>query len=176
MLVLTSASGVSDLSQEEAGTPKPALVEMQLLMKHLCNGRNATPLARIAASVSSIGKELYQYQLPMVTRKSTSSVYAGKRDTYKTVHLSSHPEEPQCSYDPIEGLTLAESINPADKIRQLEEQICMCSLQSVKHDLNCHKKPILNIGFKRLGEFMHNLPTMHPSPTTVLLLRLALLL
>lgn len=125
--VLTSASGVSDLSQEEAGTPKPALVEMQLLIS-MYNGRNATPLARIVVSVSSTGKELYQFQLPMVTRKSTSSVYAGKRDTYRTVHLSSHPEEPQCSYDPIEGLTLAESINPADKIRQLEEQICMSSL------------------------------------------------
>lgn len=34
-----------------------------------------------------------------------------------------HPEEPQCSYDPIEGLTLADSINPGEKIRQLEEQI-----------------------------------------------------
>lgn len=34
-----------------------------------------------------------------------------------------HPTEPQCSYDPIEGLTLSDSANPGEKIRQLEEQI-----------------------------------------------------
>ncbi|KAI5124715.1 hypothetical protein M0805_004321 [Coniferiporia weirii] len=34
-----------------------------------------------------------------------------------------HPEEPQCSYDPIEGLTLSDSVNPGEKVRQLEEQI-----------------------------------------------------
>ncbi|TDL28495.1 hypothetical protein BD410DRAFT_226567 [Rickenella mellea] len=34
-----------------------------------------------------------------------------------------HPPEPQCSYDPIEGLTLSDSVNPAEKIRQLEEQV-----------------------------------------------------
>ncbi len=37
--------------------------------------------------------------------------------------LRSHPSEPQCSYDPIEGLTLSESVNPAERIRQLEEQV-----------------------------------------------------
>ncbi|KAF9069139.1 hypothetical protein BDP27DRAFT_1522180 [Rhodocollybia butyracea] len=34
-----------------------------------------------------------------------------------------HPTEPQCSYDPVEGLTLAPETDPVDKIRQLEEQI-----------------------------------------------------
>ncbi|KAH8835153.1 hypothetical protein DL96DRAFT_1573060 [Flagelloscypha sp. PMI_526] len=33
-----------------------------------------------------------------------------------------HPSEPQCSYDPVEGLTLAPDIVPLDKIRQLEEE------------------------------------------------------
>ncbi|KAF8641137.1 hypothetical protein AX17_000779 [Amanita inopinata Kibby_2008] len=34
-----------------------------------------------------------------------------------------HPLEPQCSYDPVEGLTLAPDIDPVERIRQLEEQI-----------------------------------------------------
>ncbi|KAF9499743.1 hypothetical protein BDN71DRAFT_1441313 [Pleurotus eryngii] len=34
-----------------------------------------------------------------------------------------HPTEPQCSYDPVEGLTLAPDTNPVEKIKELEEQI-----------------------------------------------------
>ncbi|VDC01900.1 unnamed protein product [Peniophora sp. CBMAI 1063] len=34
-----------------------------------------------------------------------------------------HPVEPQCSYDPVEGLPLAPDIDPQDKIRELEEQV-----------------------------------------------------
>ncbi|ESK89307.1 hypothetical protein Moror_1245 [Moniliophthora roreri MCA 2997] len=34
-----------------------------------------------------------------------------------------HPSEPQCSYDPVEGLTLAPDTDPVEKIKQLEEQI-----------------------------------------------------
>ncbi|KAF5377434.1 hypothetical protein D9615_005321 [Tricholomella constricta] len=34
-----------------------------------------------------------------------------------------HPSEPQCSYDPVEGLTLAPDTDPLEKIKQLEEQI-----------------------------------------------------
>ncbi|KDQ63644.1 hypothetical protein JAAARDRAFT_203058 [Jaapia argillacea MUCL 33604] len=34
-----------------------------------------------------------------------------------------HPTEPLCSYDPVEGLPLAPNIDPADKIKLLEEQI-----------------------------------------------------
>lgn len=34
-----------------------------------------------------------------------------------------HPPEPQCTYDPVEGLNLAPDVDPLDKIRQLEEQI-----------------------------------------------------
>ncbi|CCM05167.1 uncharacterized protein FIBRA_07376 [Fibroporia radiculosa] len=34
-----------------------------------------------------------------------------------------HPTEPQCSYDPVEGLPIASDIEPLEKIRALEEQI-----------------------------------------------------
>ncbi|RDB28815.1 Zinc finger transcription factor YRR1 [Hypsizygus marmoreus] len=34
-----------------------------------------------------------------------------------------HPTEPQCSYDPVEGLTLAPDTDPLEKIKQLEDQI-----------------------------------------------------
>ncbi|KIM85323.1 hypothetical protein PILCRDRAFT_817327 [Piloderma croceum F 1598] len=34
-----------------------------------------------------------------------------------------HPTEPQCSYDPVEGLTLAPETDPMEKIRLLEDQI-----------------------------------------------------
>ncbi|KAJ6575202.1 hypothetical protein B0H19DRAFT_1127645 [Mycena capillaripes] len=34
-----------------------------------------------------------------------------------------HPTEPQCSYDPVDGLTLAPDTDPVEKIRQLEVQI-----------------------------------------------------
>lgn len=34
-----------------------------------------------------------------------------------------HPTEPQCSYDPVEGLPLAADADPIDKIRELEEQV-----------------------------------------------------
>ena len=35
-----------------------------------------------------------------------------------------HPTEPQCSYDPVEGLPIAPDVDPGEKIRMLEEQIC----------------------------------------------------
>ncbi|KAF9056260.1 hypothetical protein BJ165DRAFT_1336075 [Panaeolus papilionaceus] len=34
-----------------------------------------------------------------------------------------HPTEPQCSYDPVEGLTLAPDTDPVERIRELEDQI-----------------------------------------------------
>lgn len=47
------------------------------------------------------------------------------RTTPTHVYLSySHPTEPQCSYDPVEGLPIAPDIDPAERIRTLEEQIC----------------------------------------------------
>ena len=38
---------------------------------------------------------------------------------------SSHPPEPQCSYDPVEGLTLAPDTDPLEKMKELEDQIGM---------------------------------------------------
>ncbi|KAF5375241.1 hypothetical protein D9758_000188 [Tetrapyrgos nigripes] len=40
-----------------------------------------------------------------------------------------HPTEPQCSYDPVEGLTLAPDADPVERIRQLEEQIANLKTQ-----------------------------------------------
>ncbi|XP_006454415.1 hypothetical protein AGABI2DRAFT_214436 [Agaricus bisporus var. bisporus H97] len=34
-----------------------------------------------------------------------------------------HPTEPQCSYDPVEGLSLAPDTDPIEKIRQLEDEV-----------------------------------------------------
>lgn len=36
----------------------------------------------------------------------------------------SHPTEPQCSYDPVDGLNLAPETDPLSKIKELEDQIC----------------------------------------------------
>lgn len=50
--------------------------------------------------------------------------------------LHRHPTEPQCSYDPVEGLTLAPETDPLEKIRQLEEQIsalCACRVHILAH-------------------------------------------
>lgn len=44
-----------------------------------------------------------------------------------------HPTEPQCSYDPVEGLPIAPDVDPAEKIRMLEEQICKSTT------LTCHR-------------------------------------
>jgi hypothetical protein len=44
-----------------------------------------------------------------------------------------HPTEPQCSYDPVEGLPLSADADPLEKVRELEEQVgvsiyyCPCS-------------------------------------------------
>lgn len=43
-----------------------------------------------------------------------------------------HPTEPQCSYDPVEGLPLAPDTDPLERIKQLEDQIS--HLKSRLHD------------------------------------------
>ncbi|OCH95807.1 hypothetical protein OBBRIDRAFT_767116 [Obba rivulosa] len=40
-----------------------------------------------------------------------------------------HPTEPQCSYDPIEGLPIAPDVDPPERIRMLEEQISQLKSQ-----------------------------------------------
>ncbi|KAJ3879070.1 hypothetical protein F5051DRAFT_486390 [Lentinula edodes] len=47
-----------------------------------------------------------------------------------------HPTEPQCSYDPVEGLTLAPETDPLEKIRQLEEQISSLKSKLYEKDAN----------------------------------------
>jgi len=50
----------------------------------------------------------------------------------------SHPAEPQCSYDPVEGLTLAPDTDPLEKIKQLEDQICEQSLTETRCTISNH--------------------------------------
>jgi len=45
-----------------------------------------------------------------------------------TDQVHSHPSEPQCSYDPVDGLTLAPDTDPVEKIKQLEDEICASAL------------------------------------------------
>ncbi|KAI0330575.1 hypothetical protein GY45DRAFT_1250588 [Cubamyces sp. BRFM 1775] len=40
-----------------------------------------------------------------------------------------HPTEPQCSYDPVEGLPIAPNVEPTERIRILEEQISQLKSQ-----------------------------------------------
>ncbi|KAI0080084.1 hypothetical protein K474DRAFT_1638510 [Panus rudis PR-1116 ss-1] len=40
-----------------------------------------------------------------------------------------HPTEPQCSYDPVEGLPIAPDVDPTERIRMLEEQISQLKSQ-----------------------------------------------
>ncbi|EMD42229.1 hypothetical protein CERSUDRAFT_110761 [Gelatoporia subvermispora B] len=40
-----------------------------------------------------------------------------------------HPTEPQCSYDPVEGLPIAPDVDPSERIRLLEEQISQLKSQ-----------------------------------------------
>jgi hypothetical protein len=48
------------------------------------------------------------------------------------IFFCSHPTEPQCSYDPVEGLPLAPDADPLEKIKELEERVggflycCLC--------------------------------------------------
>ncbi|KAI0639794.1 hypothetical protein C8Q77DRAFT_1214234 [Trametes polyzona] len=44
-----------------------------------------------------------------------------------------HPTEPQCSYDPVEGLPIAPNVEPSERIRMLEEQICESLCHSTCH-------------------------------------------
>lgn len=58
-------------------------------------------------------------------RSSTSWIRVSRSHVAQISHSRTrrHPTEPQCSYDPVEGLTLAPDTDPVDKIRQLELQI-----------------------------------------------------
>ncbi|KAI0673525.1 hypothetical protein C8Q78DRAFT_969110 [Trametes maxima] len=40
-----------------------------------------------------------------------------------------HPTEPQCSYDPVEGLPIAPNVDPTERIRILEDQISQLKSQ-----------------------------------------------
>lgn len=74
------------------------------------------------------------YECPVVHRQWQALISVPPPVGYAYVHHASntrdvstssrHPPEPQCSYDPIEGLAIAPDVDPTEKIRILEEQIC----------------------------------------------------
>jgi hypothetical protein len=67
------------------------------------------------------GKPLLVFRHPLDTR-----TFLCKMITFLIERRdSSHPTEPQCSYDPVEGLTLAPDTDPLEKIKELEDQIGM---------------------------------------------------
>jgi hypothetical protein len=55
-----------------------------------------------------------------------------------------HPTEPQCSYDPVEGLPLAADADPIDRIRELEEQVgvsvCYCPCPDCSFPVQLHSR------------------------------------
>ncbi|KNZ71447.1 Zinc finger transcription factor YRR1 [Termitomyces sp. J132] len=59
-----------------------------------------------------------------------------------------HPTEPSCSYDPVEGLTLAPDVDPLEKIKQLEDQISHLKSRLYEHEMrfssvSSHQSPNL---------------------------------
>jgi hypothetical protein len=57
------------------------------------------------------------------TRIRVSRLFVFRLDNITDIPPRSHPTEPQCSYDPVEGLPLAADADPIEKIRELEEQV-----------------------------------------------------
>ncbi|KAF9229389.1 hypothetical protein BS17DRAFT_824999 [Gyrodon lividus] len=45
-----------------------------------------------------------------------------------------HPLEPQCVYDPVDGLALAQDTDPIEKIRMLEEEVSKLKIQLQEHN------------------------------------------
>lgn len=50
-------------------------------------------------------------------------------------NIARHPAEPQCVYDPVDGLALAPDTDPIEKIRMLEEEVCTY-MSFCKADIN----------------------------------------
>lgn len=73
--------------------------------------------------VAGSGRLRLAFPHPSAMRTSHSSCSAFPLRA--THHPSSrHPTEPQCSYDPVDGLPIAPDVDPAERMRILEEQIC----------------------------------------------------
>ncbi|KAI0830703.1 hypothetical protein BC628DRAFT_1312698 [Trametes gibbosa] len=62
-----------------------------------------------------------------------------------------HPTEPQCSYDPIEGLPIAPNVEPSERIRMLEEQIFQ-----LKNQLNESRNYDSRSASPRRAQYSHN--------------------
>ena len=73
--------------------------------------------------------------------------------------VTRHPVEPQCVYDPVDGLALAPDTDPIEKIRMLEEEVCMSHL--LRSLPRPHTSPAkLKI---QLQEQNNNVPSTHRS-------------
>ncbi|KAI6136719.1 hypothetical protein F5141DRAFT_995183 [Pisolithus sp. B1] len=49
-----------------------------------------------------------------------------------------HPVEPQCVYDPVDGLTLSPETDPIEKIRLLEEEVSKLRIQLQEQNIPAH--------------------------------------
>ncbi|KAI6031749.1 hypothetical protein PISMIDRAFT_91300 [Pisolithus microcarpus 441] len=49
-----------------------------------------------------------------------------------------HPAEPQCVYDPVDGLTLSPETDPIEKIRLLEEEVSKLKIQLQEQNIPAH--------------------------------------
>ncbi|KIJ68347.1 hypothetical protein HYDPIDRAFT_173098 [Hydnomerulius pinastri MD-312] len=53
-----------------------------------------------------------------------------------------HPSEPQCVYDPVDGLTLSPDTDPIEKIRMLEEEVSKLKIQLQEHNSTASVSPV----------------------------------
>ncbi|KAF5355639.1 hypothetical protein D9756_003845 [Leucocoprinus leucothites] len=72
-----------------------------------------------------------------------------------------HPTEPQCSYDPVEGLTLAPETDPLEKIRHLEDEVSRLKNQLFEKEQALSRSITPNQHQANLGKLS---PTSQTSP------------
>jgi hypothetical protein len=131
--VFVPLTGLSNLPQAEAGIVLPFFLHY-LTYRRLQRCDAARP--HCATCVKYV--RLAQWSVPSMTfwqamagsaqRTTATRIRVSRLSVIFRVYLSrhppcSHPTEPQCSYDPVEGLPLAPDADPLDKIRELEEQV-----------------------------------------------------
>lgn len=72
-----------------------------------------------------------------------------------------HPTEPQCSYDPVEGLPLAPDADPLEKIKELEEQVAILTkkLRSQRDSLSPSRSQSPNHLRPPSSHYLHQSPS-----------------
>ncbi|KAJ3016886.1 hypothetical protein NUW54_g709 [Trametes sanguinea] len=76
---------------------------------------------RVASALSKLG-------VPLLQKEETRMQWQSLISVPPPVGYA-HPTEPQCSYDPVEGLPIAPNVDPSEKIRMLEDQIAQLKSQ-----------------------------------------------